>query len=71
MFVIQNMLINKIINLKKIIALECDGANIMLGKASALSKRSQDINLYLIAVHSSAHRLELVLQHAVKDIKSV
>ena len=55
----------------KIVALGCDGANVMLGKTSGLAKRLQDINPSLIAVHCSAHRLALVLQHAIKDIQSV
>ena len=65
------MLNNKIINVKKITALRCDGANIMSGKTSGMAKRSQVINPSLIAVHRLAHRLAFLLQHVIKDIQSV
>nr|XP_042906443.1 zinc finger protein 862-like [Parasteatoda tepidariorum] len=68
---ILDMLKNKNINIKKIVALGSDGANVMVGKKSGLATRLTELNHCLISVHCSAHRLALVLQNAVNDIQSI
>lgn len=68
---IKNVLKECEIPLKKMIALGCDGANVMLGSKGGVSTLLQKENSCMIAIHCAAHRLALVLSHATKDVPSI
>ncbi|XP_054715342.1 zinc finger protein 862-like [Uloborus diversus] len=71
MFSIQEMLDKKGINISKMVALGCDGAQVMLGKNAGLIARLKEVNPCIIAIHCTAHRLALVMQDAVKNLQSI
>ena len=53
---------------KKLVALGSDGASVMLGKNNGVIALLQAIQLSMIAVHCSGHRLELAFKDMIKKV---
>ena len=55
---------------QKLVALATDGAAVMLGKNNGVVKRIKELvhRPSVLAIHCSAHRLELAYKHSCKDV---